>query len=80
MSAVCHESVIRKGEDQPCHRPAVTYRLDPREEFRGEDEYPVCRRHAGPMALGLTLTRAHQPLAGFPLVGAVLAEGLVMGC
>jgi hypothetical protein len=35
----CHEEVTRRGEFQPCERPAVGLRLD-----QG-GPYPVCRTH-----------------------------------
>jgi len=37
----CHEEVTRRGELQPCDRPAVAMRLD----FDGGDPYPVCAGH-----------------------------------
>ena len=41
----CHEAVIRaSGIEEPCNRPAVGYRLDPREG----NPYPVCRKHHRP--------------------------------
>lgn len=40
----CHEAVIRDGEEEPCERPAVGYRLDPEHGT----PYPVCRKHHRP--------------------------------
>lgn len=37
---LCDEEVVRRGEVQPCEKPAVALRLD----LRG-DTYPVCPRH-----------------------------------
>jgi hypothetical protein len=38
----CTEDVTRKGESQPCDKPAVAARLDPEEGT----PYPVCAYHA----------------------------------
>lgn len=38
----CHEEVVRRGDLEPCDKPAVAVRIDPQE---GEP-YPVCARHA----------------------------------
>lgn len=38
----CHEEVTRKGEIEPCDKPAVGLRIDPQES----EPYPVCARHA----------------------------------
>lgn len=38
----CHEDVTRRGDSEPCDKPAVALRIDPEE---GEP-YPVCARHA----------------------------------
>ena len=37
----CTEDVTRKGESQPCEKPAVALRIDPTEG----DPYPVCIYH-----------------------------------
>lgn len=51
----CHESVTRKGELEPCDKPAVAVRLD---GMGGA--YPVCKHHArGDMA---TLTDIREAL------------------
>ncbi len=53
----CHEEVTRKGECQPCDKPAVA--------LRNEDEgdvYPVCGYHARGHLV--TLERIIQTLAG----------------
>jgi len=43
---LCTEEVERKGEVQPCDKPAVAVRIDPTEG----GGYPVCMRHTrGPM-------------------------------
>lgn len=41
LPKTCDEDVTRKGESQPCERPAVAVRLDPREGT----PYPVCAHH-----------------------------------
>jgi hypothetical protein len=38
----CHEGVTRKGEFEPCDKPAVAVRIDPQEG----GPYPVCAYHA----------------------------------
>ena len=48
----CHAAVTRRDEMEPCDKPAVTLRNDDPESDR---PYPVCRRHAGPSALGVVL-------------------------
>lgn len=40
--STCHEETTRRGEAQPCDKPAVAMRLDSRD---GEP-YPVCAYHA----------------------------------
>lgn len=37
----CDESVVRRGWNEPCDRPAVAVRLDP----DTNDPYPVCPTH-----------------------------------
>jgi hypothetical protein len=39
---LCHEDVTRKGESQPCEKPAVAVRIDPADG----GPYPVCKHHA----------------------------------
>jgi hypothetical protein len=39
---LCTEGVSRRGEFQPCDKPAVAARYDPEDG----DPYPVCARHA----------------------------------
>ena len=43
---LCCEEVNRRGELQPCDRPAVALRYDPREEFENADPYAVCAFHS----------------------------------
>ena len=51
----CDEAVIRRGEAEPCHKPAVAFRYDP----ECGDPYPVCARHArGRMVLLADLVAA----------------------
>lgn len=38
----CHEEVSRRGEAQPCEKPAVALHRDP----EGGTPYPVCGYHA----------------------------------
>lgn len=38
----CCEGVTRRGEFQPCDKPAVALRMDPEER----EPYPVCAFHA----------------------------------
>lgn len=40
---VCTEGVTRKGEFQPCNKPAVAIRFEPTDH---DDAYPVCANHA----------------------------------
>lgn len=42
---VCHESVSRKGQVQPCDRPAIGMRVDP-DTSATPSVYPVCVGHA----------------------------------
>lgn len=78
MIDLCHEAVIRRGNEEPCDREAVTYRLDPRPEFWNEREYPVCRRHAGPSVLSV-LFQQDPTLTDLRQAGALLAGAAVMG-
>lgn len=39
---LCSEDVTRKGESQPCEKPAVALRVDPNEGT----PYPVCSYHS----------------------------------
>ena len=39
---LCHEGVTRKGEFEPCDKPAVALRDD----CAADAYYPVCKRHA----------------------------------
>lgn len=41
MTGECHEEVTRKGELEPCEKPAVAMRIDPNEGT----PYPVCVKH-----------------------------------
>lgn len=52
----CHEEVTRKGELQPCDKPAVAVRRD-----AGGEPYPVCVYHChGGMVPLWQLRRAMQ--------------------
>lgn len=55
---VCHEAVVRGGEDEPCEKTAVALRYDPEEG----NPYPVCACHTRgadmvPLADFLTTTK-----------------------
>ena len=59
----CHEETARRGEAQPCCKPAVAMRLDPTEGT----PYPVCAYHTRGHGV-LTLTELKARLNGY-LVG-----------
>ena len=42
QNQTCHESVSRKGEEQPCEKVAVARRMDPDQDY----PYPVCAFHS----------------------------------
>jgi hypothetical protein len=42
--APCDEAVVRRGEEQPCEKPAVAMRWDTRDY--PPSPYPVCARHS----------------------------------
>lgn len=46
----CCEEVTRRGELQPCDKPAVAVRIDPENDERG---YPVCGYHSRPRMVPL---------------------------
>ena len=79
----CHEGVARKGEFQPCDKPAIALR-DSRED---DAYYPVCAYHARGFCLPLVdpddaaalvaAIRAVQQIAFDPDIVSALEHGVV---
>lgn len=51
----CHEEVSRRGEAEPCDKPAAALRMDP----QGGEPYPVCGHHSRAVMVPLAEIVAH---------------------